>query len=506
MPELNLPPFVQSHFLHPGFPTPTPSQKVILSWSALPIQPLQPGYPTKATRSQIEVHSKCIFDNVEEAVEAALLAQRLFCSLSLCERKKIILAIRKVASSFQEDFAWCAWSETSRGRYEDKIVKQRLAIEATPGPEELNPECVTGDAGVTVVDLAPYGVIGALTPVTDPTATVLSNAITILSGGNGAVFNPHASAVLCTNRAVAVVNEAVIASGGPANLVTSTKNPSVDSGLRLMRHPGVSANLVTGGMDAVNATLVSGKRAICAGPGNPPVIVDETADIPAAGRLIVEGAGFDNNMTSSDEKEVFVVEEVCDALIESMKAHGAYHLEDQTDINRLMELVFIPTLDDQMPSRYASGKVNKDLVGIDASQLLSLIGVEVIEPSHPCKLVVFKCDPGHPLVWTEQLMPILPVVPVDTFGTALDWAKKAEQGLRHTSSIFSGNLNRISMAAKTMNTAIFVINGSNTAGLSVGGEGYASLSIAGVTGEGVTRPSSFVRRRKLVCVEALRFV
>eukprot|EP01053_Blabericola_migrator_P000353 Blabericola_migrator_1__352@NODE_108_length_14046_cov_203_246656_g96_i0_p5_GENE_NODE_108_length_14046_cov_203_246656_g96_i0NODE_108_length_14046_cov_203_246656_g96_i0_p5_ORF_typecomplete_len499_score90_99Aldedh/PF00171_22/2_2e55DUF1487/PF07368_11/32DUF1487/PF07368_11/2_8_NODE_108_length_14046_cov_203_246656_g96_i083829878 len=498
MPNLTLPSRVEAHFDHPGFPTPTPSQKITLKWSSLPIQPLVVEYPKKATPDQIRVRASNLFDEIDDAVNAAVAAQKAFGSVCLNDRKKIVLAIRQVATNFKEDFAWCAWSETGRGRYDDKVTKQRVAIESTPGPEELKPDCFTGDAGMTVVDLAPYGVIGAVTPVTNPTATVINNSITILSGGNAVVFNPHPGATLSTNRAIAVVNEAIIAAGGPANLVTSVKLPTIPTGQRLMTHPLTSANLITGGPAVVKVALQSGKRSFCAGPGNPPVIVDDTADLEDSAKHIVDGASFDNNMICSDEKEVFVLHTVCDQLMQAMARHGAY-IANEDQLNQLLKHVF-PT---GVPPPYTHGVVDKDLVGNNAKDLLALIGVVVDED---VKLIISKVEEGHPLVWTEQLMPIMPIVPVSDFEKALQLAKDAEYGFRHTASVYSQNLARVSQAAKVMNTSIFVVNGSHTAGLAVGGEGYTSFSIAGYTGEGMTRPSTFVRERKMVCVGALRFV
>eukprot|EP01056_Protomagalhaensia_sp_Gyna25_P000988 Protomagalhaensia_sp_Gyna_25__987@NODE_1479_length_1800_cov_313_715503_g1198_i0_p1_GENE_NODE_1479_length_1800_cov_313_715503_g1198_i0NODE_1479_length_1800_cov_313_715503_g1198_i0_p1_ORF_typecomplete_len353_score47_96Aldedh/PF00171_22/7e46DUF1487/PF07368_11/47DUF1487/PF07368_11/0_2Ribosomal_S7/PF00177_21/0_089_NODE_1479_length_1800_cov_313_715503_g1198_i05641622 len=352
---------------------------------------------------------------------------------------------------------------------------------------------------MTVVDLAPYGVLGAVTPVTNPTATVINNSITILSGGNAVVFNPHPGATLTTNRAVAVVNQAILAAGGPPNLVASVRQPTIPSGQRLMTHPLTAANLITGGPAVVKVALASGKRSFCAGPGNPPVIVDETAQLEEAGRLIVDGASFDNNMICSDEKEVFVVEQVADQLIDAMTRHGAYYANGE-QMERLLKHAFS---NGEVPLPFTHGVVNKDLVGADAKSLLDLIGVRV---SDSIRVIVFKADPGHAMVWTEQLMPILPVVPVADFQEALKLARDAEYGFRHTASIYSENLSNVSAAARAMNTSIFVVNGSHTAGLGVGGEGYTSFSIAGFTGEGMTRPSTFVRERKMVCVGAMRFV
>ena len=130
------------------------------------------------------------------------------------------------------------------------------------------------------------------------------------------------AAAVC-NRTVKLLNEAIIAAGGPPNLITSVDKPTIESAQALMTHPGVRLLVVTGGPGVVKAAMASGKRAICAGPGNPPVVVDETADIAKAGRDVVRGAAFDNNVICTDEKEAFVVESVADEFLAAMQQHGA---------------------------------------------------------------------------------------------------------------------------------------------------------------------------------------
>eukprot|EP01054_Gregarina_sp_Poly1_P006981 Gregarina_sp_Poly_1__6980@NODE_37_length_18459_cov_169_892127_g32_i0_p4_GENE_NODE_37_length_18459_cov_169_892127_g32_i0NODE_37_length_18459_cov_169_892127_g32_i0_p4_ORF_typecomplete_len465_score61_21Aldedh/PF00171_22/2_9e51_NODE_37_length_18459_cov_169_892127_g32_i01624417638 len=463
------------------------------------ISPLSVRYPAKAERSEIEVaESSALYDDVNDAVKACAAAQVQYAAFPLSTRKKLIQAIRDVSLLFRYDLAWSAWSETGRGRFPDKVLKHCLAAESTPGVEDLQPQVFTGDAGATVIDLAPFGVLAAVTPVTNPTATIINNSITILSGGNGVVFNPHPAAALCTNRAVAIVNQTIVALGAPPGLVASVRVPTIASGLALMTHPLIAANLITGGPAVVKVALKSGKRSWCAGPGNPPVIVDETADIELAAQGLYQGASFDNNMICSDEKEVFVVESQADALAALLVKQGAYLL-DASQLDAMTNLLFAGN----PPAEFTHGQVDKDIVGRDTNFLLKKIGVSCTG-NH--QLAVAFVPKGHPLVWTEQLCPVLPLVKVADFEEALSLARQAEHGYKHTASIYSQNLGRVGAAAKALNTAIFVANGPHTSGLGHGGEGYGSFSIAGCTGEGMTRPSTFVRERRVVCVNSLRFV
>lgn len=462
--------------------------------------PTEKKYPATMSNEEILVSaSPCLHADIDDAVKACVAAQKTFARLPVKDRKRIIDSIRSTAIAFAEDFALAAFSETGRGRYEDKLSKQFLAARATPGVEDLAPKCFTGDDGLTTVDYAPFGVIGAVTPVTNPTATVINNAITILSGGNGVVFNPHPAAVLSTNRAIHVMNQAVRLAGGPCCLIASVQNPTIPSGKRLLTHELTACNLITGGPAVVKVALASGKRSFCAGPGNPPVVVDESADLAVAAQGIYYGASFDNNMICSDEKEVFVCESVADKLLEELAKCGSY-LASPEETEKLTPIV-IPV----SCSKRTHGEVDRFLVGQNASVLLAKIGVTLPAGADP-RLIVCETDADHPLIWTEQLMPVIPVIRVKNFEEGLALAKQAEYGYKHTSSIYSQNLSNITEMAREMNTSIFVVNGSHTAGLASGGEGYTSFSIAGTTGEGMTRPSTFVRERRLVVVNALRYV
>jgi acyl-CoA reductase-like NAD-dependent aldehyde dehydrogenase len=319
----------------------------------------------------------------------------------------------------------------------------------------------------------------------------------MLAAGNAVVFNAHPSAKQVSRYTVELLNRAVIGAGGPANLISAVADPTIESAQELMRHPRVRLLVVTGGGAVVKAAMQSGKRAICAGPGNPPVVVDETADIEQAARDIVRGASLDNNIICTDEKEVFVVRSVADGLLEAMGGNGAYRL-DAAELRRLERVIFE---ENRGPGRPAV--VNKSLIGKDAAQILGEISIRV---GHETRLAVADVTVEHPLVWTEQMMPVLPVVRVDNAGLAIDLAKEAEQGCGHSAAMHSRNLDHLSRMAREVNTTIFVKNGPCYAGLGEGGEGYCSFSIASPTGEGMTGPRSFSRQRRCVLVDHFRIV
>jgi len=438
-----------------------------------------------------------VHPGVDAAVSAATAAFRRLGESSLETRRLMVASIRDLMLVEGNRLARLAHDETGLGRYEDKVIKNRLVTEKTPGVEALRPDSWSGDRGLTLMEPAPFGVIGAITPTTNPTSTIICNTIGMVAAGNTVVFNVHPNAVECSMETVRLINRAIIAAGGPENVVTAVGAPTVASAQELMTHQGVRLLVVTGGAGVVKAAMSSGKRAICAGPGNPPVVVDATADITKAGRDIVHGASFDNNIICVDEKEVFVVESVADELLRSMREAGA-HIASGTDIRKLEATIFSDTQGPRKP-----GHMDKDCIGKNAAEILRRAGIPV--DGDP-RLVVCDVPEDHPLVWTEQMMPVLPVVRVSDVNRAIDLAREAEHGFGHSASMHSRDIDALSRMARMMNTSIFVKNGPIVSGLGAGGEGFTSFTIASPTGEGLTGPLSFSRQRRCVMVDHFRIV
>jgi len=438
-----------------------------------------------------------IFSTIDEAVTAARESQRSFAGAGLEKRREIIEKIRSVMMDHVPEMARRAVEETGIGRRDDKEKKNRLVIEKTPGPEDLEPQVWTGDEGLTITEYAPFGVIGAIAPTTNPTATVINNSIAALSAGNAIVFNAHPHAKEISVQTIRWINGAVEAAGGPGELVTAISEPTIASAQELMRHPDTRILVVTGGPGVVEEARKTRKRAILAGPGNPPVVIDQTADLELAGREIVRGASFDNNLICTDEKEAFVVESVADALFHSMETAGAYLLS-RWEMKELEKKIFR-----EAPEPGKAGKPHPDFIGKDARVILGAIGVSVGEN---IRLIVADVPAEHPLVWTEQMMPVFPVVRVRDVDEAIDLAVRAEQGRSHTASIFSRDVDAITRMARRADCSIFVANAATLAGLGDGGEGFSSFSIATPTGEGLTRPRSFSRERRMTIAGGLRIV
>ena len=438
-----------------------------------------------------------VFSTISAAVEAAQTAFDSYREMGLESRRQVIESIRREMRARGADLARLACEETGLGREEDKLLKNLLVTDKTPGPEDLEPQATTGDLGMTVTEFAPFGVVAAITPTTNPTATLINNTIAVVSAGNALVFNAHPNAKEVSATTVRYIDKAVMEAGGPANLVTTVERPTIASAQELMRHRRVRLLMVTGGPGVVAEALKTDKRAITAGPGNPPVVVDETADIELAGREIIRGASFDNNMVCTDEKVVFVCRERADELLRAMGKSGAYVLKEY-QLKQLEKVIF-----ERLGGPREHGRINRKWIGQNAGRILAQIGVQADDE---LRLVVAEVPQEHSLVWTEQMMPVMPVARVANLEEGIDLSVAAEHGYGHTGSIYSNDVEAITRMAQRMNCSIFVANGPNTSGLGAGGEDFTSFSIATPTGEGLTRPRSFSRIRRLSVVGSLRIV
>jgi len=433
-----------------------------------------------------------VFPTVDAAVAAARTAFEELSRRPLELRFKIVEAWRKVTLAHVRELSEYAVAETSLGRVEDKIRKNTLAAEKTPGPEALQPKAWTGDNGMTLIEWAPYGVIGSITPCTNPTETIVCNGIGFVSGGNTAVFNVHPTAKGVSAYHVHLLNEAAMAVGGPRNLLTTVGEPTIASAQELMTHKGTKILVVTGGPAVVAAAMKSGKKVVAAGPGNPPVVVDETADIRRAAKGIIAGASFDNNLICCDEKEVFAVAPIFDQLRAELKSAGAYELSE-SQMSRLSRVI----IDDD-------GKhSNKNYVGKNVSVILDTIGIKV---GDDVRLAYGVVEERHPLVNIEQMLPVIPLVKAKDSTQAIEMALRAEQGCGHTSSIYSRNIETMHNMVRIMDTAIFVKNGPHFVGLGADGEGFTSWTIAHPTGEGLSCVIHFVRTRRCALQGYFRIV
>lgn len=440
-----------------------------------------------------------IYSDMNEAIEAADKGYRAIRNMTVEQREKIIEEIRRLTRAEAHIMAKMGVAETGMGKVEHKRLKHILVADKTPGTEDIVSEAKTGDSGLTLTEMAPFGVVGAITPSTNPSETVICNSIGMIAAGNGVVFNPHPNAICVSNYAVDLVNRACRNAGGPEVLVCSMDKPTLDSASIMQSHPKIRLLVCTGGPGVVKAVLSSGKKAIGAGAGNPPVIVDDTADIVKAGKDIIDGCTFDNNLPCIAEKEVFAFRNIADRLIAEMVKNGAYMIT-KIQADKLSNIV----LEEKTNKAGKTVKtVSRDCVGRDATVLLEKIGIKA--PKN-VRCIICETDFMHDFVQHELMMPILPIVRVNNIDEAIDLAVKAEHGNRHTAHMHSKNIDHLSRFAKAVETTIFVKNAPSYAGIGFGGEGHTTFTIAGPTGEGITSAKSFTRKRRCVMADSFRII
>ena len=440
-----------------------------------------------------------IYSDMNEAIDMAEKGYRAVRAMTVEQREKIIDEIRRLTYAEAPIMAEIGVAETGMGKVEHKRLKHILVADKTPGTEDIVSEAKTGDSGLTLTEMAPFGVVGSITPSTNPSETVICNSIGMIAAGNGVVFNPHPNAICTSNYAVDLVNRASAAAGGPEVLVCSMVKPTLETAAIMQSHPKIRLLVCTGGPGVVKAVLSSGKKAIGAGAGNPPVIVDDTADIKKAGKDIIDGCSFDNNLPCIAEKEVFAFRNIADELIAEMQKNGAYLItKEQAD--QLAPIV----LEEKTNKAGKTVKtVSRHCVGRDADVLLSKIGINV---GKDIRCIICETDFMHDFVQHELMMPILPIVRVDSIEEAIELAVKAEHGNRHTAHMHSKNIDHLSAFAKAVETTIFVKNAPSYAGIGFGGEGHTTFTIAGPTGEGITSARSFTRKRRCVMVDNFRII
>ena len=429
-----------------------------------------------------------VFEDMNEAIAAAKKAQVEIHAMSMDQREQIISNIRKKTKENAELFARRGVEETGMGNVPHKILKHMLVAEKTPGTEDITTTAWSGDRGLTLIEMGPFGVIGAITPTTNPSETIICNTIGMLAGGNTVVFNPHPAAIKTSLYAINMLNEASMEAGGPDNIACSVTKPTLDTSKIMMSHKDIQLIAATGGPGVVTAVLSSGRRGIGAGAGNPPALVDETADIRKAAEDIVNGCTFDNNLPCIAEKEVVAVDSVVSELMHYMVSEQGCYLASKEEIAKLENTVLTPK------------GLNRKCVGRDAKTLLGMIGVTV--PDN-IRCIIFEGEKEDKLIAEELMMPILGIVRAKDFDDAVEKAVWLEHGNRHSAHIHSKNIDHITKYAKAIDTAILVKNAPSYAALGFGGEGYCTFTIASRTGEGLTSAKSFTKQRRCVMSDSL---
>lgn len=437
-----------------------------------------------------------VFDDAGAACVAANNAHLQLRERGLAGRAKVVEIVKALCERNAVEWGRIEFEETKIGRLAHKVEKLQI-VKLVPGLEWLRPYGMSGDHGITMEEQTPFGVIGAITPVTHSVPTLAGNVVSMVAAGNAVVFNPHPGGAKCAAMAVRAFNEAIHAAIGIEHLVCTIAEPSLESFDAISRHELIRLLCVTGGPAVVAAAMKSGKRAICAGPGNPPVVVDGTGNLAKAAGDVIKGAAYDNNLLCIGEKQVFVLEHVADRFMNELATAGAAKL-NSAQLAKLTGAVFTTSKD---AGGCSHAVLNRKLVGADAAVLAQHAGASV---SSETPLLFAVTDVDHPFVMEEQMMPMLPVVRVKTFDEAVAGALKSEHGYKHSAILHTLNVDRMTQMARALDTTLFVKNGPSTAGLGLGGEGYLNYSIATTTGEGICTPRTFTRTRRCVMVDNLR--
>lgn len=460
--------------------------------------PAQPGKMPASWKRPLHSGRGSLPGVFSEAKDAAAAARAAFEELrpkGYSAREKIVRIVKTMCAEKAEEWGKLELAETKIGRLDHKIAKLQ-GIPNVPGVEWIKPYGMSGDSGITLEERSPFGVVAAITPVTHSIPTLAANVISMVAAGNTVVVNAHPGGARCAAEAVGAFNRAIEREVGVTNVITIVEQPTIESFNEICVSPDVALLCITGGPAVVKAALKSGKRAICAGPGNPPVVVDVSADLNKAARDIIVGAAFDNNLLCIGEKQIFVLDDIWKDFIQAMKQAGAEQL-NASQLDRLTAEAFTFKEDGGGCSHPV---LKRDLVGADATRLAEVAGLRV---SDRCELLFAETDFEHPFVQEEQMMPCIPLVRARNIEEAIAMAKESEHNYKHSAMIHTMNVRHMTEMGRALDATLFVKNGASIAGLGMGGEGYASFSVATTTGEGITTPMTFTRTRRCVLVDNL---
>jgi aldehyde dehydrogenase len=441
-----------------------------------------------------------VFDDASSAARAARGGFEQLKKKGWAGRAKVIEIVKKMCAENADRWGKIEFDETKIGRLDHKIAKLH-GIGNVLGTEFLTPFGMSGDAGITMEEFAPWGVIGSITPVTHSIPTISGNIVNMVAAGNAVVFNPHPGGAACAALAINEFNQAIKAELGIENLICTIEKPSIDSFNELCASGDINLLCITGGPGVVDAAMKAGKRAICAGPGNPPVVVDDchALDFDKVAKDIILGGGFDNNLLCIGEKQILAVGDSYKKTLDALQRNGAVLL-NKTQLEAIKKEVF-DFKDGQGGCSHAV--LNREYVGADSWKLAKIAGLNV-DPKTP--MLIAETAEDDLFVVEEQMMPLLPIVRAGCFNDAVRIAKDSEHGYKHSAMVHTMNVANMTKMGQAMDTTLYVKNGPCVAGLGMGGEGYISFSIATTTGEGITTPKTFTRFRRCALVDQLNII
>jgi acyl-CoA reductase-like NAD-dependent aldehyde dehydrogenase len=389
-----------------------------------------------------------------QMLERARWATRAFATYDRDSVLRIVEAVTRAAEEHAEKYAEWAVRETGFGVVADKVVKNRLCsrgiLEAYRDHDYVTPRI---DADRKIVEVPrPAGVVFALTPSTNPVSTVYFKVILSLLTRNAVVVSPHPAAKECCSDAARVLGEAAVAAGAPDGVVQWVDEPSVPLIDALMTDPRTDVILATGGVAVVRAAYSSGNPAIGVGPGNVPVLVDATADLPRAARKLVDSKAFDNSVLCTNESVLVVEDAVADRLLREMAKHGA-HLLDDAERDRVRDAVF------------PGGRFDTSMVGRDAATIAERAGVRV-PPKTRVLLAPFDLAVKEEPLAHEKLCPVLGVTRVPTARRGIRTAEALLRigGAGHSAVIHSNDPRTVMEYAAAVDVLRVTVNEGGSTG------------------------------------------
>lgn len=387
---------------------------------------------------------------LEQKIASMREAQKIFATYSQEQVDKIFFEAAMAANKMRIPLAKMACEETGMGVVEDKVIKNHYAAEYMYNSYKKVKTCgvIEEDTSYGIKKIAePVGLVGAVIPTTNPTSTAIFKCLICLKTRNAILISPHPRAKKCTNAAAKIVLDAAIKAGAPEGIIGWIDEPTIELSNQLMKSADVI--LATGGPGMVKAAYSSGKPAIGVGPGNTPVIMDSSCDIPNAVYSVIHSKTFDNGMICASEQSVTALADIYESVRAEFIKRGC-HILNAEELDKVRKIIL-----NEM------GTVNAKIVGQPASVIAKLAGFEVPEKTKILIGEVTSVDISEPFAH-EKLSPVLALYKAPDFTTALDMAEKlvADGGYGHTSSLYihPSETEKMAQHAARMKTCRILVN------------------------------------------------
>ena len=396
-----------------------------------------------------------IKNSIDKLIEKAKIASKEYMKLNQEQVNNIVKAMSMAGLENHMKLAKMAVEETGRGVYEDKITKNLFATDyiyhsikydKTVGVIEKNDE----DDYIKIAE--PIGIIAGVTPVTNPTSTVIFKSMIAAKTRNVIIFGFHPSAQKCSVEAAKIVRDAAIKAGAPENCILWIEEPSVTATNLLMNNPEVDLILATGGTGMVKAAYSCGKPALGVGPGNVPCYIDKTAKLKTSVNDLVMSKSFDNGMICASEQAVIVDKEIYEEFEDLMRKAGCYFVSKE-EKEKLQNAMF------------QDGKLNSKIPGQSAYNIAKQAGFEVPETTKV--LVVYEEGIGQDYPFSkEKLSPVLAYYIVENKEEGIEKAEKLLEngGLGHSAVIHSEDEETILEFSERVKVGRIIVNSPSSHG------------------------------------------